>query len=99
MEQWEIDTRKKLNAEMKDGMYRINGGSMIVHTGKGGVIEALIALEKESRNVNLDELKEELDTQKAKPPLIDVTEAEIKAAVEEAFKDMLLFVEGPFKYS
>ena len=46
MEQWEIDLRAKLENELPNGCYVIEGGDMVFATGKCGKIEFEVALRK-----------------------------------------------------
>lgn len=46
MEQWEIDLRAKLEAELPEGAYEISGNKDIMLTGKQGRIEYEVALHK-----------------------------------------------------
>jgi hypothetical protein len=46
MEQWEVDLRKKLNAELKEGAYDISNLDFKCVTGKQGYIEFEVALRK-----------------------------------------------------
>lgn len=44
MEQWEIDLRAKLEAELPDACYEIGGGDLIAYTGKQGKINYEVEL-------------------------------------------------------
>ena len=46
MEQWEVDLRKKLNTELKEGAYDISNLDFKCVTGKQGYIEFEVALRK-----------------------------------------------------
>jgi hypothetical protein len=53
-EQWEIDLRSKLNAELPDGSYNIGNSSFPCYTGKQGFIEFEVAIQKEVRKLYID---------------------------------------------
>ena len=54
MEQWEIDYRKVLSIELPEGLYTIGEASsdkLIAQTGKGGYIDYLVEVRKQSYEV------------------------------------------------
>ena len=51
MEQWEIDLRAELDREIPKGIYNIGSEGTVVYTGKGGIIEYIVLLEKEIRGL------------------------------------------------
>lgn len=46
MEQWEIDLRAKLEAEIPHGAYNISSNGWVMWTGKGGYINYLVEQER-----------------------------------------------------
>ena len=62
---WEIALREKLGKEVEDGFYIIEGGRFTVGTGKGGMIEFEIALQKENIKLGVT-TNEELNERYAK---------------------------------
>ena len=51
MEQWEIDLRAELNEEIPKGIYNIGSEGIVVYTGKAGIINYIVILEKEIRGL------------------------------------------------
>lgn len=49
LEQWEVDLRTKLEAELEDGCYAIGGPGFWAYTGKGGKIDFEVELRRELR--------------------------------------------------
>jgi hypothetical protein len=70
MEQWEIDLRDELDKEIPKGIYNIGSEGTVVYTGKLGVINYIVMLEKEIRGLSqlireqIRKEKEEYDKRK-----------------------------------
>lgn len=60
MEQWEIDLRAKLQAELPDGGYDISAGDLRLFTGKGGKIEFEVELQREVRKFTHPSLEDNI---------------------------------------
>jgi len=60
MEQWEVDLRAKLQAELPDGAYEFGGGGVKGFTGKGGYIEFEVAMRKEVRGFTRPNLEDNI---------------------------------------
>lgn len=51
MEQWEIDLRTRLEAEIKPGCYQIGGPGFYAHTGRGGKIQYEVEFHRAMREI------------------------------------------------
>jgi len=52
MEQWEIDLRAELDEEIPKGVYNIGSEGIVVYTGKEGIINYIVLLEREIRGLS-----------------------------------------------
>lgn len=52
MENWEKEERERLDKEIPEGIYTIEGGKYLAYTGKNGYINYLIELKRFIKEIN-----------------------------------------------